>query len=58
MGEDDWEGWAPLSRRLGGRLQHIGDDLFTTNPARLERGIAAGIANAVLVKMNQIGTKR
>jgi enolase len=56
LGEDDWEGWKLLSRRLGGRLQLLGDDLFTTDLARLERGIAAGVANAVLVKMNQIGT--
>jgi enolase len=56
LGEDDWEGWKLLSRRLGGRLQLLGDDLFTTDLARLERGIATGVANAVLVKMNQIGT--
>jgi enolase len=56
LGEDDWEGWQLLSSRLGGRLQLLGDDLFTTDLARLERGIAAGVANAVLVKMNQIGT--
>jgi enolase len=56
LGEDDWEGWKQLSRRLGGRLQLLGDDLFTTDLARLERGIAAGAANAILVKMNQIGT--
>ncbi len=56
LGDDDWEGWQLLSNRLGGRLQLLGDDLFTTDLARLERGIAAGVANAVLVKMNQIGT--
>jgi enolase len=56
LGEDDWEGWALLTRRLGGRIQVLGDDLFTTNLARLERGIDVGVANAVLVKMNQIGT--
>jgi enolase len=56
LAEDDWEGWKILSERLGGRVQLLGDDLFTTNLARLERGIAGGIANAVLVKVNQIGT--
>ncbi len=56
LGEDDWEGWTLLTRRLGGRLQILGDDLFTTDIERLERGIRSGVANAVLVKMNQIGT--
>ena len=56
LGEDDWEGWELLTRRLGGKVQLIGDDLFATNLARLERGIEAGVANAVLVKMNQVGT--
>jgi enolase len=56
LAEDDWEGWAVLTQRLGHRVQLVGDDLFTTNGARLERGIEAGVANAVLVKMNQIGT--
>jgi enolase len=56
LAEDDWEGWAALTQRLGHRVQLVGDDLFTTNRARLERGIEAGVANAVLVKMNQIGT--
>ena len=56
LAEDDWDGWAELSRLLGGRVQVLGDDLFTTNTTRLERGISSGIANAVLVKMNQIGT--
>ena len=54
--EDDWEGWRSLTARLGDRLQVIGDDFFTTNPARVRRGIAECAANAVLVKMNQIGT--
>jgi len=54
--EEDWAGWRELTRRLGGRLQLVGDDLFATNPARVARGIAEGCANAVLVKMNQIGT--
>jgi len=56
LDEDDWDGWTEATRRLGGRVQLIGDDLFATNAARLERGIHAGAANAVLVKMNQAGT--
>ena len=56
LGEDDWDGWAYLTARLGAATQLIGDDLFTTNPQRLARGADAGIANAVLVKPNQIGT--
>ena len=56
MAEDDWEGWRLLTQALGGRVQLIGDDLFVTNPERLQRGIAAGVANSVLVKVNQIGT--
>ena len=56
MSEDDWEGWRALTRALGASTQLIGDDLFTTNIRRLERGIAEKAANAVLVKMNQIGT--
>jgi enolase len=56
MAEDDWEGWRLLTQALGGRVQLIGDDLFVTNPERLRRGIAAGVANSVLVKVNQIGT--
>ena len=56
LGEDDWEGWALLTRRLGARVQLIGDDLFTTDLGRVERGIDESVANAVLVKMNQIGT--
>jgi enolase len=54
--EDDWAGWAKLTERLGERIQLVGDDLFVTNVDRLGRGIEAGIANAVLVKVNQIGT--
>jgi enolase len=54
--EDDWAGWQMLTRRLGARCQLIGDDLFTTNLERVNRGIREGCANAVLVKMNQIGT--
>jgi enolase len=56
LAEDDWEGWSALTARLGDRLQIIGDDLFTTNPERVERGVRERAANAVLVKMNQIGT--
>jgi enolase len=56
LAEDDWDGWAVLTQRLGDELQILGDDLFTTNAARLGRGIRDGVANAVLVKMNQIGT--
>ena len=56
LAEDDWVGWKRLTERLGARVQLIGDDLFATNPARLRKGIEAGVANAVLVKMNQIGT--
>ena len=54
--EDDWEGWAALTAALGGKIQLVGDDLFVTNPKILERGITQGVANAVLVKLNQIGT--
>ncbi|HWB96547.1 MAG TPA: phosphopyruvate hydratase [Bryobacteraceae bacterium] len=56
LAEDDWGGWKRLTEALGSRIQILGDDLFVTNLARLERGIAGGVANAVLVKMNQIGT--
>ncbi len=54
--EDDWDGWAALTSSLGEKLQLVGDDLFVTNPTRLARGIAGGVANSVLVKINQIGT--
>ena len=54
--EDDWAGWAHLTQRLGGKVQIVGDDLFVTNPTRLARGIAEHSANALLVKVNQIGT--
>jgi enolase len=56
LGEDDWRGWGALTRRLGGRIQLVGDDLFVTNPAIIQQGIKTGIANAVLVKVNQVGT--
>ncbi len=54
--EDDWEGWKLLTDRLGARVQLVGDDLFVTNPARLAEGIRKGVANSMLVKVNQIGT--
>ena len=56
MAEDDWDGWKALTDGLGGRVQLVGDDLFVTNPARLADGIARGVGNATLVKLNQIGT--
>ena len=56
MSEDDWEGWAALTERVGDKVQLVGDDLFVTNPVRLRDGIAKGVANSILVKVNQIGT--
>ena len=56
LAEDDWESWASLTRELGDRVQLVGDDLFVTNPARLQQGIDRGVANSILVKVNQIGT--
>ncbi|HYY05166.1 MAG TPA: hypothetical protein VE997_01210 [Candidatus Limnocylindria bacterium] len=56
MDEEDWDGWKHLTDRLGERVQLVGDDLFVTNTARLRRGIDAGVANSILVKVNQIGT--
>jgi enolase len=56
LGEKDWEGWKKLTDALGRRVQLVGDDLFVTNPEILARGIREGIANAVLVKVNQIGS--
>ncbi|HET9016146.1 MAG TPA: phosphopyruvate hydratase, partial [Thermomicrobiaceae bacterium] len=56
MAEDDWDGWAALTKRLGSRVQLVGDDLFVTNTERLERGIELAVANSILVKLNQIGT--
>jgi len=56
LAEDDWQGWQAITRRLGAAVRLVGDDLFATNPERLNRGIREGAANAVLVKMNQIGT--
>ncbi len=56
MSENDWEGWKLITERLGKKVQLVGDDLFTTNPKLLERGIEEGIANSILIKLNQIGT--
>jgi enolase len=56
LSEDDWDGWRALTERLGASVQIVGDDLFVTNPERLQRGISGGQANALLVKVNQIGT--
>jgi enolase 1/2/3 len=56
LAEDDWEGWAKLTSALGDRVQLVGDDLFVTNTERLAKGIESGVANAILIKVNQIGT--
>ncbi len=56
MDEEDWAGWSALTDRLGGRVQLVGDDLFVTNTTRLKRGIENGVANSILIKVNQIGT--
>ena len=56
LDEEDWDGWRLLTERLGDRVQLVGDDLFVTNPARLQQGIKDGLANSILVKVNQIGT--
>jgi len=56
MAEDDWDGWATLTTEAGGHVQLVGDDLFVTAVERMERGIAAGVANAILIKPNQVGT--
>ncbi len=56
LAEDDWKGWKTLTDRLGKKIQLVGDDLFVTNPVRLTKGIREGVANAILVKPNQIGT--
>jgi enolase len=56
MDEEDWEGWRALTDAIGGRVQLVGDDLFVTNTERLRRGIDSGVANSILVKVNQIGT--
>lgn len=56
MAEDDWSGWKKLTTAIGAKVQLVGDDLFVTNTARLQEGISKGIANSILVKVNQIGT--
>jgi enolase 1/2/3 len=56
MDEEDWDGWATLTQRMGDRMQLVGDDLFVTNTERLRRGIDTGVANSILIKVNQIGT--
>ena len=56
LAEDDWEGWELLTREIGSKIQIVGDDLFVTNTKRLEQGIARGVANSILIKLNQIGT--
>jgi enolase len=56
VAEDDWEGWSLITQQLGDRVQIVGDDLFVTNVTRLARGIREGIANSILVKVNQIGS--
>jgi enolase len=56
VAEEDWEGWKMLTEKLGGKIQLIGDDLFVTNTERLSKGIKMGVANSILIKVNQIGT--
>jgi enolase len=56
LAEDDWDAWGRLTAELGDRVQLVGDDLFVTNPERLRQGIERGVANSILVKVNQIGT--
>ncbi|MBI2950707.1 phosphopyruvate hydratase, partial [bacterium] len=56
VAEDDWDGWKALTEKLGDRVQLVGDDLFVTSTKRLARGIASGVANSILIKVNQIGT--
>lgn len=56
MAETDWEGWAMLTKALGDKIQLVGDDLFVTNTARLSKGIELGVANSILIKVNQIGS--
>ena len=56
MAEGDWDGWAELTRALGGKIQLVGDDIFVTNPAILREGIRKKVANSILIKLNQIGT--
>jgi enolase len=56
LAEDDWDGWEAMTRELGDRVQLVGDDLFVTSTERLMRGIESGVGNAILIKVNQIGT--
>src|SRR5207245_6560474 len=56
LAEDDWDGWKALTKALGDKVQLVGDDLFVTNVERIRRGVSEGAANAVLIKLNQIGT--
>ncbi|MBS2905157.1 phosphopyruvate hydratase, partial [Klebsiella pneumoniae] len=56
MAEEDWDGWKLMTERLGKKVQLVGDDLFVTNTERLEKGIQLGVANSILIKLNQIGT--
>ena len=56
MAENDWDGWRSLTKELGGKIELVGDDIFCTNPAILQKGIDEGIANSILIKLNQIGT--
>ena len=56
MSEGDWDGWTALTKAMGANTQLVGDDVFVTNPAILEKGIAQGVGNAILIKVNQIGT--
>ncbi|KKL88827.1 hypothetical protein LCGC14_1920830, partial [marine sediment metagenome] len=56
MAEEDWDGWKMLTERIGDKVQIVGDDLFVTNVKRLEKGINSSVANAILIKVNQIGT--
>ncbi|MFC1624740.1 phosphopyruvate hydratase, partial [Candidatus Omnitrophota bacterium] len=56
LGEDDWDGWKLMTQRLGKKIQIVGDDLFVTNTERLKMGIDKGVANSILIKLNQIGT--
>ena len=56
MAEEDWEGWAMLTKTLGDKIQLVGDDLFVTNTSRLSKGIELGVANSILIKVNQIGS--
>ncbi len=56
LAEDDWDGWKEMTKKLGGKVQIVGDDLFVTNTERLKRGIEIGVANSILIKLNQIGT--